>query len=102
MNQYFNSPLTRFRTIALLEGISFIVLLTIAMPLKYLAHLPQAVLYFGWMHGALFVLYIVFLLQFWESSKWSFSKVAVAFLASILPFGTFVLDHKWLKPMLRK
>jgi integral membrane protein len=102
MNEYFNSPLRRFRTIALLEGISFIILLGIAMPLKYFAGFDAAVKYFGWMHGILFVLYIIFLLQFWEKSKWSFGKVCIAFLASLLPFGTFVLDHKWLKPMLAK
>lgn len=88
------TPLGRFRFIALLEGISFIVLLFIAMPLKYLANLPMGVKMVGWAHGLLFVLYIVALLQVMFVNNWSMKKGILAFIASLVPFGTFILDSK--------
>ena len=84
----------RFRLIAVLEGISYLVLLLIAMPLKYFAGLPEAVKYVGWAHGVLFVLFGIFLLMVWVQYKWSFGKTTMAFVASLLPFATFVLDKK--------
>jgi integral membrane protein len=86
--------LHRFRIIAVLEGISFLVLLFVAMPLKYLAAQPGPVKYVGWAHGVLFVLFCVALLQVWYVRRWSFLQVAGAFMASLLPFGTFVLDRR--------
>ena len=86
------SALQQFRTIALTEGISFLILLFIAMPLKYFADWPYAVKYIGWLHGVLFVLYLFFLLKVWIKNKWSFVKVLVAFIASLIPFGTFIFD----------
>lgn len=88
------TTLNRFRSIALAEGVSYLVLLLIAMPLKYLADLPKAVLYTGWVHGFLFVLYCILLLACWIKYKWSFLKTAWAFIASLLPFGTFILDRQ--------
>ena len=88
------SSMRHFRFIGVLEGISYLILLGIAMPLKYLADFPHAVKYTGWAHGVLFVLFGVLLLKVWIEYKWSFKKTAVAFVASLLPFGTFVLDRK--------
>ena len=93
-NSFLNSTLGRFRLVAIMEGLSFLVLLGIAMPLKYFADMPLAVKYIGWVHGLLFVLYIVLLLKVSALYKWGLGKVAVAFIASILPFGTFILDKK--------
>jgi integral membrane protein len=90
---FFNSTLGKFRLVALLEGISFLVLLFIAMPLKYGADMPLAVKYTGWAHGVLFVLYVILLIQVWIEYNWKFTKVVLAFIASLLPFGTFVLDR---------
>jgi integral membrane protein len=90
---FFNSTLGKFRLVALLEGISFLVLLFIAMPLKYGADMPLAVKYTGWTHGVLFVLYVILLIQVWIEYNWKFTKVVLAFVASLLPFGTFVLDR---------
>lgn len=84
----------RFRFIAITEGVSYLLLLTIAMPLKYFAAQPLPVKYLGWAHGVLFVLYCFLLLQVWIKYKWSFGKALVAFIASLLPFGTFVLDKR--------
>ncbi|CAN5423219.1 DUF3817 domain-containing protein [soil metagenome] len=91
---FFSTALGRFRLIALLEGISFLVLLCIAMPLKYIAGYADAVKYTGWVHGVLFVLYMFLLLQVWKQDKWRFGKVVFAFVASLIPFGTFVLDNR--------
>lgn len=93
----FNSALNRFRTIALLEGWSYLVLLFIAMPMKYLADMPLPVKYTGWAHGVLFVLYVVTLLEAGFKNRWSPLTVFVAFVASLVPFGTFVLDAKLLR-----
>jgi integral membrane protein len=88
-----STPLGRFRLIALLEGISYLILVGIAMPLKYLAGQPLAVKYVGWAHGVLFVLFCLALLHVWVNRRWSFLKAAMAFIASLVPFGTFVLDR---------
>jgi integral membrane protein len=93
-NSFFSSALGRFRFIAILEGISFLILLFIAMPLKYAAGKPEFVKYVGWAHGVLFVLYLIFLLQAWIKQRWKFGKVIKAFVASLLPFGTFVMDKQ--------
>ncbi len=93
-NTFWGSSLGRFRLIAITEGISYLVLLFIAMPLKYFADIPAVVKYTGWIHGVLFVLYMVALLQVWIQYRWKFGKVVMAFIASLLPFGTFVLDRR--------
>lgn len=89
-----NTVLGRFRAIGFVEGISYLVLIGIAMPLKYVAEIPEPVKYVGWAHGVLFILFGFLLLQVWVVRKWSFGKVFVAFLASLVPFGTFWLDRK--------
>jgi integral membrane protein len=92
-----HSPLRRLRWIALLEGLSYLVLLGIAMPLKYLADSPEAVRIVGTVHGGLFILLIASVIEvtlrrpWWSPTFWLASAVA-----SIVPLGTFVLD-RWLK-----
>lgn len=83
-----------FRRVALAEGISYLLLLFIAMPLKYWAGMPLAVKYTGWAHGVLFVLYGVCLIMAWQEQKWKFSKATLIFLASLLPFAPFIVDKK--------
>lgn len=90
----FKSSLGAFRAVALTEGISYLVLLFIAMPLKYFAGMPEAVKYTGWLHGLLFVAYAFLLLQVWSSYKWSFKKAALVFIASLVPFAPFYVDRK--------
>lgn len=87
-------PTERFRLIAWLEGMSYLLLLFVAMPLKYLADMPLMVKYTGWAHGLLFVLYVAFLLEIAFRYKWSFAKLFFGFIASLLPFGPFVFDKK--------
>ncbi|MCA0754154.1 DUF3817 domain-containing protein [Paenibacillus sp. N4] len=93
----FKTAIGRLRFIGFYEGLSFLVLLLIAMPLKYWADLPQAVMVAGSLHGLLFVLYMLALLNVWISNRWSIVKVALAALAAFLPFGPFVLDKKLLR-----
>ena len=84
----------RFRRIAFLEGVSFVVLLGIAMPLKYFADLPLAVRIVGMAHGVLFIVYALMVLGFLVRKEWPFDRAAEAMGWSVVPFGTFVLDRQ--------
>ena len=92
-----DTSLKRFRLVALLEGVSFILLLFVAMPLKYMVGLPLFVKYVGWAHGLLFVLFFITLAHVYIAHNWSFKKIFWCILASFVPFGTFVLDYQLLK-----
>src|SRR6187549_488364 len=86
--------LHRFRMVGIAEGISFLVLLLIAMPMKYLMDIPEAVKFTGWAHGALFVAFIYFAFEVMGTFKKSFIWLAKAFVAAIIPFGTFIFDRQ--------
>ncbi|SFH19190.1 DUF3817 domain-containing protein [Pontibacter chinhatensis] len=90
------TPISRLRTIGIYEGISYLLLLGIAMPLKYMFDMPLFVKYVGWAHGVLFVLYVLALLQVTLAHNWGFKKLAAGFIASLLPFGPFILDKRLL------
>lgn len=89
-----NSSISIFRKVAVAEGISYLLLLFVAMPLKYFAGMPLAVKYTGWAHGLLFVLYVATLVLAWQEQKWKFGKAVLIFLASLLPFAPFIVDRK--------
>lgn len=91
------SSLNVLRLLALLEGISYLVLLGIAMPLKYYYDKPNAVKIVGMAHGILFVLYCINLLIVHVKFKWNIGKTIGAFIASLIPFGTFYADKKWFR-----
>jgi integral membrane protein len=84
--------LRQLRLVALLEGSSFVVLLFIAMPLKYLAGLPLAVRIVGSVHGLLFLMFMAALYRAARERDWPLRRSLLAFVASIVPFGTFVFD----------
>lgn len=88
------TPIGRLRLIGFIEGISFLLLLFIAMPLKYFAGLPEAVKYTGMFHGVFFIFYCFALLDVKMTHKWSISKSLIAFAASIIPFGPFIFDAR--------
>ncbi|HEY8505949.1 MAG TPA: DUF3817 domain-containing protein [Gemmataceae bacterium] len=90
----FSTALSRFRLVALGEGVSFLVLLGVAMPLKYLSGMPQAVLVVGWIHGILFILYLAALAHVAYVRRWPGREVRLALVASVLPFGPFVFDAR--------
>ncbi len=77
-----------------LEGISFIVLVGIAMPLKYWANKPEAVKIVGMAHGVLFIAYVVFLAWVAYQYKWKSMRTILAFVAAFVPFGTFWAEVK--------
>ncbi len=86
--------LHRFRMIGIAEGISFLALLLIAMPLKYFLNYPQMVKYVGWAHGALFVAYLFFALSVFTNFKKTFLWLVKAGVAAFLPLGTFLFDRE--------
>jgi integral membrane protein len=88
------SQIRVFRMIALAEGISFLTLLFIAMPMKYFMGMPEVVRVVGSIHGGLFVLYVGLLAMLHFRRRWSFMFSLYAFVASVIPFGTFVLDKQ--------
>jgi integral membrane protein len=86
-----------FRKVAFAEGVSFLILLFVAMPLKYLAHIPIAVTICGGLHGVLFVTFIILAREVKSDYKKDWRWLGKALLASILPFGTFIADKEWKK-----
>ena len=86
-----------FRIIAFLEGISYILLLGFATPVKYILEEPQYVKLLGMPHGILFIAYIAFAIMFRKEFKWNDKNFGLILLASIIPFGTFYIDRKYLK-----
>jgi len=85
-----------FRIVALLEGFSYLVLLLIAMPLKYIWHIEEYVQNVGMAHGILFVLYIVMAIFLYKKMLWSQKELIIILLGSVVPFGTFYVDRKYL------
>lgn len=87
----------RLRVIGFLEGVSFLVLLGIAMPLKYVWDEPQAVRVVGMAHGVLFLAYVAAAVQAWLDYDWPWKRAAWVIAASLVPFGTFYADVKWMR-----
>jgi integral membrane protein len=93
--QMLSTSLGRLRVVGSIEGISYLLLLFIAMPLKYLAGMPLAVKYVGWIHGVLFMAYVAAMLLAAGDREWGIWKIARAFVAAVVPFGTFYTDREW-------
>jgi integral membrane protein len=87
------TELRQFRWVAFLEGLSFVLLLFIAMPLKYWAGMPLAVRIVGLVHGLLFVAFCGALFRVALERGWPLRRWGLAFVSSLLPFGTFVFDR---------
>lgn len=87
---------TTFRYLSVLEALSFLLLLFIAMPLKYIWNMPEYVRVIGMAHGVLFVLYIVGSYVMYEKLKWSLKVWAIVMISAVLPFGPFYADRKYL------
>ena len=86
--------ITHLRHVTQFEGVSFLLLLGVAMPLKHLAGLPMAVKVVGWAHGVLFMWLLIALGVVWYRARWSPRDVGVVLLAALLPFGPFVIDRR--------
>lgn len=83
-----------FRFVAMAEGISFLILLGVAVPLKYVFEIPQPVKIIGMTHGVLFVLFVLLAWGAMLAMKKSFLWFMKALVLSFIPFGTFVLDRE--------
>lgn len=86
--------LTIFRIVAFLEGLSYILLLFVGVPLKYLGNDVTLVKMLGMPHGFLFMSYIAFIIVLRFDNPWFKKHFILIALASIIPFGTFVVEHK--------
>jgi integral membrane protein len=86
-----STAVSRLRAVGIAEAISFLVLLGVAMPLKYWAGLPLAVKVVGWAHGLLFIAYCVCLVQAARKMRWDLERCFALLIAALLPFGPFVM-----------
>jgi integral membrane protein len=86
-----------FKIIALLEGISLLLLFFFAMPLKYFFNNPDYIRPIGMSHGLLFTGYIILAFMLKIENNWSYKKFGIVALASIIPFGTFYIEKKYLR-----
>lgn len=91
---FLTTQLGRLRLLAFIEGVSFLVILFVTMPLKYLYAMPGPNKIFGMAHGLLFLLYVLAVIQAKIEWNWSAKKTGLALLASIIPFGTFWADAR--------
>lgn len=85
---------SRLRLLGLTEGLSFILLMFVAMPLKYVFHFPQAVRVVGSLHGGLFVIYVLAVLGVASAQKWRPARTFLALAVSVIPFGPFLFDKR--------
>ena len=91
--------LSVFRLTAILEGLSYLALFGFSMPLKYWAGLPEYNIYVGYIHGFLFLAYVIMAIVFFVESDWKFNRLTKLLVASLLPFGTLYLDQYLLRPL---
>ena len=87
------------RTLAVLEGISYLLLLGVCMPLKYIWDIPEPTYPIGLAHGFLFVSYGIMVLVATQKFKWKFKTFFWSGFAAFLPFGTFIADKKIFRPI---
>jgi integral membrane protein len=89
----------RFRILAFTEGLSFIFILFITMPLKYMLNIPEPNMVIGMAHGILFLLYILAVIDLKIRKEWTIGLTFKSLLASIVPFGTFYMENKFFRYM---
>ena len=88
------SAVGRLRAVGMIEAVSFLLLLGVAMPLKYFAGMPAAVKIAGWIHGLLFITFGLCLLVAHGERRWPMRWTATVLVAALLPFGPFVIDRR--------
>lgn len=100
MQTLLKTQVGRLRLIGYVEGLSLLILLFIAVPLKYMANDPSLTKAMGPIHGALFLLFIFNTLSVGVEQKWKFKQTTYkVMLACIIPFGTFYIDKKILSKL---
>lgn len=90
----FDSALTRFRIISAIEGLSYLILVFIAMPIKYLGDNPYYVKIFGMAHGVLFIIFMISLFETKRKDSWDIGFTFQLFVLSLIPFGAFNIENK--------
>lgn len=90
------STINIFKIIAFLEGISYILLLFIAVPIKYFGDNPKYVQWLGMPHGLLFIAYIILAIIIGANLKWNNKTLGSVLVASVIPFATFFIHKKYL------
>ena len=86
-----------FRIVGFLEGISYLLLMSLGLYYKYVLNDPSFVKLFGMPHGILFMLYLILAYLIKDEMQWKSKDLAIVFLGSIIPFGTFYVDKKYLQ-----
>lgn len=89
--------LKNFRVTAILEGISYLLLFLVGMPLKYIFAHTTTNMVIGYIHGLLFVLYVVLAVLVCYQKNWDLKRFSLLFIAALLPFGTFYAEKKYLR-----
>lgn len=97
MTGLLKTAIGRFRIIGFLEGTSLLLLLGVAMPVKYILGNPALVQSIGMIHGLLFILYVLFTINMRSTYSWNLLTTGKVLLGSVVPFGTFYIDAKVLK-----
>jgi integral membrane protein len=97
--QLLKTPIGRFRIIAFTEGLSFLLILFITMPLKYMLHIPEPNLVIGMVHGVLFLAYVLAVIDLKIRKDWKLGLTFKSLLASVIPFGTFYMDLKYFRKL---
>jgi len=97
MSELLASGVGRLRIIAFLEGWSLLLLIFIAMPVKYVMGIPEATFAIGMVHGILFIAFVIATIVISIIQRWNFGRVCAVMVSSILPFGTFYVDRKILR-----
>jgi len=90
----FKTQIGRLRILAYSEGVSFLLLLMVTVPLKYIMGWREPNIIIGLLHGLLFMAYVVAVIQIKLDHNWTYKKTFLALLAALIPFGTFWADWK--------
>jgi integral membrane protein len=99
MNDLLATGVGRLRVIAFLEGWSLLLLIFIAMPVKYVMGIPEATFAIGMIHGILFIGFVIATAVISIIQKWTFGRLCMVMASSVLPFGTFYIDRKILRKL---
>ena len=85
------------RILAILEGVSYLLLFAVGMPLKYWGEIPKPNIYIGYAHGFLFIVFMVLAVLLTMERSWGRKRLLLMFAAALLPFGTFYLEEHYLR-----
>ena len=98
MFRFSRTEFGRFRRLGIIEGVSFLAIIVVTMPLKYALGCAEPNKYVGMLHGGLFIFYCAAALQFYWQRNWPLWKLIALWVAAVIPLGTFLADWKLLAP----